>query len=65
MPTFIDFTSKTFWLGALMVLGGIAEAAGVPVVADLVKSVWNMEPGALISAGLGLIFVKDAIKKVA
>lgn len=64
MPTFIDFTSKTFWLGALMVLGGIAQATGLPVVADLVMSVWNMEPGALISAGLGLIFVKDAIKKV-
>lgn len=65
MPSFINFTSKTFWLGLVMVAGGVAEALGLPVVADLVQNVWHLGPGDLISAGLALIFVKDAIAKTA
>ena len=65
MPSFINFSSKTFWLGLIMVAGGIAEGLALPVIADLVNSVWHMDPGTLISAGLALIFVKDAIAKTA
>lgn len=61
-----DFASKTFWLGVVMILAGIGKMAGIPFVVDIINSFYpGMDAGALISAGLAAIFVKDAIAKTA
>lgn len=64
---FLDFTSKTVWLGLVMVLAGILKSLGldIPVVMELINSFYpDMDGGGLISAGLGMMFVKEAITKV-
>lgn len=61
---FFNFTSKTFWLGAAMVVAGIVEAIGIPALTAISDTVFpGMESGPLITGGLALIFVRDAIAK--
>jgi hypothetical protein len=60
--------SKTFWLGFAMVIAGFFKLLGldIPVLADLINSIYpNMDGGSLISAGFALLFVRDAVAKVA
>lgn len=65
-PSMFDFTSKTFLLGLVMVLAGVGKMLGIPFVVDIINSFYpDMDAGALISAGLAAIFVKDAIQKTA
>lgn len=66
VTSMFDFASKTFWLGAVMVLAGIGKITGVPFIVDILNGIYpDMDGGALISAGLAAIFVKDAIAKTA
>lgn len=64
---FVQLTSKTFWLGVAMLVAGIIKLAGidVPVLGDLILSAYpDMDGGALLSSGLGLIFLREAVAKV-
>lgn len=63
--TMFNFTSKTFLMGLAMVIAGILEAVGVPYATELVKLVWpTLTPDVLITTGVGMIFVRDAIQKL-
>lgn len=62
MPTWIDVASKTVWTGIAMILAGLFAM----VLPDMAASVGiTTEPELLIGNGFGLIFIKDAVRKVA
>lgn len=64
--TMFNLTSKTFWLGVVMVLAGGFKLLGfdIPLIMDLINNFYpDMDGGTLISAGFGMIFVRDAIAK--
>jgi len=64
--TMFNFNSKTFWMGVAMVAAGVAEAIGVPFVVDFAKMIWpNLTPDVLITTGVGMMFIRDAITKLA
>ena len=61
------FNSKTFLLGSLMTITGVAEAAGIPGVGTALRTIFgygSMGAGELITGGLGFIFLRDAIHKM-
>lgn len=68
LPSFIDFSSKTFWLSLAMIAAGAYKLAGIdiPVVPDveLIASFAPEDGMTLIKLGFMGMFIKDAIKKV-
>ncbi len=66
--TMFNLASKSFWLGVAMVVAGVFKLMGVdvPIIMDLINSFYpDMDGGTLISGGLGLIFIRDAVEKTA
>jgi len=61
---FFNFGSKSFWLGAIMIVAGALAGLDIPLITDVVTGIWpTMTAGQLITAGFALIFLRDAIAK--
>ncbi|MEL7342435.1 MAG: hypothetical protein AAGM67_18280, partial [Bacteroidota bacterium] len=63
---FLNWTSKTFWVGAAMVVAGLIElVAPGTALSDIAGGFFgDIEPGLLISNGLAIVFGREAIEKV-
>jgi hypothetical protein len=65
LPSFINLSSKTFWLSAAMVLAGLYKMAGIdiPVVPDVeLLAQFAPEDGVtLVKLGFMGMFLRDAL----
>lgn len=63
MMTMFNFNSKTFWLGVAMLIAGVMKLGGLDFPA-LNEFYPGADGGTLISGGVALIFLRDAVAKV-
>ncbi|MEO1141319.1 MAG: hypothetical protein AAFW66_03095 [Pseudomonadota bacterium] len=63
---FLNFKSKTFWVGAAMVIAGILQfvAPGSPLTEIVLSFYPDVDPGLLLTNGLVVIFGREALEKI-